>query len=160
MKAQVKQTKRNTYIKINGEVFQKNNDWSTRDFKKIDDLETIDFKSFIEVDGIDTDTVYQNYIDFLKGNKEERQAERKQFEENLSDFWKDVSSRNGMDVCTPFIERFAGHSFVAYDKGFIWSKTLKSVFKLRDFSGSKAYYPKSFEKVFSFGSDLSELDKK
>jgi hypothetical protein len=76
----------------------------------------------------------------------------------LDKFWQDVDSLTGMEVCTPFIERFAGHSFVAYDKGFVWSKTLKAIFKLREFSGSKAYYPKAYEKVYSFGSDLSELE--
>jgi len=77
----------------------------------------------------------------------------------LNDFWKDVDSRLGMDVCTPFIERFKGHSFVAYNTGFIWSKTLKAIFQLRDFSASRLYYPKSYERVFSFGSNLFELDK-
>lgn len=78
----------------------------------------------------------------------------------LDDFWKDVDSRVGMDVCTPFIERFRGHSFVVFDNGLIWSKTLKRGFRTRNASISFRSYPKAMKhRPYGFGADLSELDK-
>jgi hypothetical protein len=95
----------------------------------------------------------------LKKASERREEEQRLKDESLDDFWKDVDSRVGMDVCTPFIERFVGHSFVAYDRGFVWSRTLKAVFRLRNCTGSRNYYPKAVEKIYSFGSDLKEIER-
>lgn len=103
-----------------------------------------------------TDKFHDGYLWVKKSHIKDGKFDKEDSVE-IDNFWKDVDSRIGMEVCTPFINRFIGHSFVAYDKDFIWSKTLKAVFKLRNFSGSKAYYPKGYERVFSFGSDLSDI---
>jgi len=99
----------------------------------------------------DPATVYWAWVNAQKSEKE---AQRQAFNEALSDFWKEVDSKVGMEVCTPFINRFPGHSFVAYDKGFVWSKTQKTVYLLRDYSGSRAYWPKGHERVVRFGDDI------
>lgn len=106
-----------------------------------------------------TDKYPEGYLWVKKKNVKDGKF-KKDLPVELDDFWKDVDSRVGMDVCTPFIDRFIGHSFVAYDRGYVWSKTLRAIFKLRNFTGSKAYYPKACKSMYGFGSDLSELDKK
>jgi len=80
----------------------------------------------------------------------------------LDDFWKDVMSRNGMDVCTPFINRFKGHSFVAYDNGLVWSKSMKIGFDLSEKGKCISMHemPKGMKKLYGIGCDLTELNKK
>lgn len=76
----------------------------------------------------------------------------------LDEFWKDVISRNGMDVCTPFINRFKGHSFVAYDNGLVWSKTMKIGFNTNQGATiSHNECPKAMTALYGVGSDLSNL---
>lgn len=76
----------------------------------------------------------------------------------LDDFWNDVDSRVGMDVCTPFIKRFKGHSFVAFQNGIVWSKTMNRAFLLKNGNPRLTEYPKSMiGRPYSFGSDLSDL---
>jgi len=163
MKALVKKTKTKTYINFNNEIFVTNHDWSNFQFEKVDfnklheqqTLSINDKSGWCEVGEFETiENAYFAYIGLLKKEQGKRRTEKEKFIATLEPFWKDVDSRVGMDVCTPFINRFPGHSFVTYDKGFIWSKTLKAVFKLKDFSGSKAYFPKSYMNVYSFGAKL------
>jgi len=73
MKAQIKQTKRNTYIQIGEVVYQKNNDWSTRNFVKKENNEDLNFTTnCVEIEGDDLNDVYQKYIDYLKSERDER----------------------------------------------------------------------------------------
>ncbi len=85
---------------------------------------------------------------------ENSEINRALFNANLNNFWKDVDSRIGMDVCTPFINKFSGHSFVSYDKGFVWSKTQSTIYKLRSCSASFLDYPKQTKKIVQFGQEF------
>lgn len=74
----------------------------------------------------------------------------------LTPFWKDVQSRIGMDVCTPFINAFKGHSFVAYDNNSVWSKTLKVLFITK--KGITIHRtPNGCKQVRGFNSQLADL---
>ena len=76
----------------------------------------------------------------------------------LTPFWQDVKSRIGMDVCTPFMKCFPGHSFVAYDNGLVWSKTLKVGFNsIQGKTISRNEMPKSLTEYIGFGGDFSHL---
>lgn len=78
----------------------------------------------------------------------------------LTPFWQDVKNRVGMDVCTPFMQAFPGHSFVAYDNGLVWSKTLKVGFNsIQGKTISRNELPKSLTELIGFGSDFSHLQK-
>lgn len=90
---------------------------------------------------------------------EEKKERRRLFIENLSEFWKDVAGRVGMDVCTPFINRFRGHSFVSYDNGLVWSKTMRMGFNTSPSTTiSINEIPKKCIELRGFGSDLNDLD--
>lgn len=110
-------------------------------------------------DGTFPDYLKEQEIVKLKNAEAARKAEEK-FLNSLSDFWKDVHKRIGMDVCTPFMNKFRGHSFVAYSvdngNGFVWSKTMKTVFLLHKDGSSFHYWPKTYKKVIRFGSDEIE----
>lgn len=93
--------------------------------------------------------------------KHESKIKTKNLKDNIDPFWKDVLSRVGMDVVTPFINRFPGHSFVAYDNGLIWSKTMKIGFNSSwGTSISRNSLPNGLKELRSVGNDLSDLDKK
>lgn len=73
-------------------------------------------------------------------------------------FWKEVSEANGMNVCDPFIKRFPGHSFVAYDSHYVWSKTMKIVFLTKlGHKPAKGTLPESRKAVYAFGEDISKI---
>lgn len=76
----------------------------------------------------------------------------------LDEFWKSVVNANGMDVCTPFINRFPTHSFVAYDNGLVWSPSMQIGFNTNQGRTiSRNECPKSMTAMYSVGSDLSSL---
>lgn len=92
--------------------------------------------------------------EFLAHQYAERVQRREAFERSLSPFWADVDSRVGMDVCTPFMKKFPKDSFVAYDNGTVWSKTQRTIYRLRNCTAGRLSYPNSCKNVVSFGDDL------
>ena len=73
----------------------------------------------------------------------------------LSDFWKDVEKRIGMDVCTPFMNRFPNDSFVAYDNNTVWSKSLLTIFKTKKgITIARAAMPLSCQYIVNFGDKI------
>ena len=103
-------------------------------------------------------------VDFLKTEKETRakyererraanKVEREKFINSLDEFWQDVNNRIGFDVITPFVKKYPGCSFVAYDANFVWCKTTKTAYLLDGFKG-RAYLPKSVKNIVRFGAKL------
>ncbi len=90
--------------------------------------------------------------EFLSQKRAANAVIRESFEANLNEFWKDVDSRVGMDVCTPFINKFPNDSFVAYDNGTVWSKTQRTIYRLRNCTAGRTSYPNAVKQVVSFGS--------
>jgi hypothetical protein len=169
MKTLVKETKRRVYLKFGEDLYSTNHEWSDGSLVPVDITALTDQQAeSLKADSGwwplgDFEHIEQAYVAYLakmRAASEKRKEEQKMKDSQLDDFWKDVDSRVGMDVCDPFIDRFKGHSFVAYDRGFVWSKTLRAVFHLRNCTASRNYYPKTCRKIFSFGSDLSELESK
>ena len=166
MKTLVKETKTKTYLKFGDDFYATNHDWSNHALELIDigglhpqRLDTLKSDSgWMDIgDFQSVDNAYFAYLGILRKASEQRKEEQKLRDAALDPFWKDVDSRIGMDVCDPFIDRVRGHSFVSYDRGFVWSKTLRAVFKLRNCTGSHNYYPKDVNKVYSFGADLNDI---
>lgn len=92
--------------------------------------------------------------EFLQSKGAVRAAEMAAFETTLSDFWKDVDGRVGMDACTPFMNKFPSDSFVAYDNGTVWSKTQRTIYRLRNCTAGRTSYPNAVKQVVSFGSEF------
>lgn len=151
---QIQKTKRSIVVKVNGVeelTF-------THSFEPKDSVSVAWFANVFTINCATLEEAFTAFKIEEANKRNERKNSNQMFLQNLSDFWKDVQGRVGMDVCTPFINKFKGHSFVAYDNGTVWSSTLKIAFNTQHGNSvSRNSLPKSCEELRGFGSDLSDL---